>query len=74
MDACLRPGNVGTPEGALEGILNVVDRVQAGLCNVAMVCTDAGFPSAALLADSEARGIDYVARLRVLRAVTSPGV
>ena len=40
------------------------DRAQGGLCKVAMVRMDAGFPSATLLAGLEARGIDYVARLR----------
>jgi hypothetical protein len=64
LDARLRPGNVGTAEGALDVILDVVDRAQAGLCKVAMVRMDAGFPSARLLAGLEARGIDYVARLR----------
>jgi len=64
LDARLRPGNVGTAEGALDVILDVVDRAQASLCEVAMVRIDAGFPSAGLLAGLEARGIDYVARLR----------
>jgi len=64
LDARLRPGNVGTADGALDVILDVVDRAQASLCDVAMVRIDAGFPSAALLAGLEARGIDYVARLR----------
>ena len=64
LDARLRPGNVGTADGALDVILNVVDRAQASLCAVAMVRIDAGFPSASLLAGLEARGIDYVARLK----------
>ena len=64
LDARLRPGNVGTADGALDVILDVVDRAQASLCDVAMVRIDAGFPSATLLAGLEARGIDYVARLR----------
>jgi hypothetical protein len=64
LDARLRPGNVGTAEGALDVILDVVDRAQASLCEVAMVRIDAGFPSAGLLAGLEARKIDYVARLR----------
>jgi hypothetical protein len=51
LDARLRPGNVGTADGALDVILDVVDRAQAaGLCKVAMVRMDAGFPSAGLLA------------------------
>ena len=61
LDARLRAGNVGTAAGALDVILDVVDRARAQLCKVAMV---RGFPSATLLAGLEARGIDYVARLR----------
>jgi hypothetical protein len=64
LDARLRAGNVGTAEGALDVILDVVDRAQKSLCDVAMVRIDAGFPSATLLAGLEARGIDYVSRLR----------
>ncbi len=64
LDARLRAGNVGTAEGALDVILDVVDRAQASLCEVAMLRIDAGFPSATLLAGLEARGIDYVSRLR----------
>jgi len=41
-----------------------VDRAQNSLCDVAMVRIDAGFPSTTLLAGLEARGIDYVSRLR----------
>jgi len=75
LDARLRAGNVGTAEGALDVILNVVDRAQQSLCDVAMVRIDAGFPSAALLAGLEARGIDYVSRLRanpVLERMAGP--
>lgn len=64
LDARLRAGNVGTAEGALDVILDVVDRAKACLCDVAMVRIDAGFPSAGLLAGLEARKIDYVSRLR----------
>jgi Transposase DDE domain group 1 len=64
LDARLRAGNSGTAEGALDVILDVVDRAQKSFCDVAMVRIDAGFPSAALLAGLEARGIDYVSRLR----------
>ena len=64
LDARLRAGNVGTADGALDVILDVVDRAQASLCDVAMVRIDAGFPSATLLAGLEGRGIDYVARLK----------
>ncbi|GHE03844.1 hypothetical protein U879_21490 [Defluviimonas sp. 20V17] len=64
LDARLRAGNVGTADGALDVILDVVDRAQTSLCEVAMVRIDAGFPSATLLAGLDARGIDYVSRLR----------
>ncbi|QIE48019.1 IS1380 family transposase (plasmid) [Pseudohalocynthiibacter aestuariivivens] len=64
LDARLRAGNVGTAEGTLDVILDVVDRAQKSLCEVAMVRIDAGFPSSTLLAGLEARGIDYVSRLR----------
>lgn len=64
LDGRLRPGNVGTADGALDVILDGVDRAQGGLCKVAMVRMDAGFPSATLLAGLEARNIDFVARLR----------
>jgi hypothetical protein len=46
LDGRLRPGNVGTADGALDVILDVVDRAQeSGLCDVAMVRMDAGFRS-----------------------------
>lgn len=64
LDARLRAGNVGTADGALDVILDVVDRARTSFCDVAMVRIDAGFPSAALLAGLEARRIDYVSRLR----------
>ena len=49
-------------EAVLE--LAVVDRARKTLCDVAMVRIDAGVPSAALLVGLDARGIDYVSRLR----------
>ena len=69
LDARPRAGNVGTAEGALDVILDVVDRARKSFCDVAMVRIDAGFPSAALLAGLEARGIDYVSRLRANAAL-----
>jgi hypothetical protein len=45
-------------------ILDVVDRARKTFCDVAMVRIDAGFPSAALLAGLDERGIDHVSRLR----------
>lgn len=45
LHARLRPGNVGTADGALDVILDIVDRAQAAeICKVAMVRMDAGFP------------------------------
>ena len=64
LDARLRPGNVGTADGALDVILDVVDRAEASLCKITHVRIDAGFPSGALLAGLEARGVHHVARLR----------
>ena len=75
LDARLRAGNVGTADGALDVILDVVDRARKSFCDVAMVRIDAGFPSAALLAGLEDRGIDYVSRLpanRVLDRLAEP--
>nr|WP_267931711.1 transposase [Cereibacter sphaeroides] len=75
LDARLRPGNVGPADGALDVILDVVDRARKSFCDVAMVRVDAGFPSAALLAGLEARGIDDVSRLpanRVLDRLAEP--
>ena len=55
LDARFRPGNVGTADGALDVILDVVDRALKSFCDVAMVRINAGLPSAALLADLEGR-------------------
>jgi len=43
-------------DGALDVILDVVDRAQKSLCDVTMVRIDAGFPSTTLLAGLAARG------------------
>ena len=64
LDARLRAGNAGTAEGALDVILDVVDRARKSFCDVAIVRIDAGFPSATLLAGLDARDIPYVSRLR----------
>jgi hypothetical protein len=69
LDARLRAGNVASADGALDVILDVVDRARNSFCDVAMVRIDAGFPSATLLAGLEARGIDYVSRLRANAAL-----
>ena len=49
LDARLRAGNVGPADGALDVILDVVDRARKTFCDVAMVRIDAGFSSAELL-------------------------
>ena len=69
LDARLRPGNVGTADGALDVILDVVDRAEASLCKITTVRIDAGFPSGALLSGLEGRGIHHVARLRANAAL-----
>jgi len=81
LDARLRAGNVASADGALDVILDgergratgssvpANDRARRSFCDVAMVRTCAGFPSAALLAGLEARGIDYVSRLRANAAL-----
>jgi DDE family transposase len=64
LGARLRPGNAHTAEGALGFVLDLVDRLEATMCQVAMVRMDAGFPEETLLAGLEARGTPYVARIR----------
>jgi hypothetical protein len=64
LDARLRRGNAHTAEGALDFLLDLVDRVEASLCQIALVRLDAGFPDETLLAGLERRGTPYVARLR----------
>jgi len=58
--ACMRER--GAMDGALDVILDVVDRAQQSFCDVAMVRIDAGFPSAALLAGFEARDSRLMSR------------
>ena len=64
LDARLREGNVHTADGALDFILDLVDRAEDALCQVAVVRIDAGFPDDKLLGGLERRGTPYVARLR----------
>lgn len=64
LDARLRPGNAHTAAGALDFILDLVDRAKKTLCRVAMVRFDAGFPEERVLAGLEGRRIAWVARLR----------
>jgi hypothetical protein len=69
LDARLRPGNAHTAAGALDFVLDLVDRLEGAMCQVATVRMDAGFPEERLLAGLEARGTPYVARLRNNRAL-----
>ena len=69
LDARLRPGNAHTAAGALDFVLDLVDRLEGSMCQVAAVRLDAGFPEERLLAGLEARGTPYVARLRNNRAL-----
>src|SRR5918911_879076 len=69
LDARLRPGNAHTAAGALDFVLDLVDRLEGSMCQVATVRLDAGFPEERLLAGLEARGTPYVARLRNNRAL-----
>ena len=69
LDARLRPGNAHTAAGALDFVLDLVDRLEGSMCQVATVRMDAGFPEERRLAGLEARGTPYVARLRNNRAL-----
>jgi hypothetical protein len=69
LDARLREGNAHTAEGALDFILDLVDRAEETLCQVAMIRIDAGFPDERLLSGLQARGTPYVARLRNNKAL-----
>jgi hypothetical protein len=64
VDARLRRGAAHTAEGALDFIVDLLDRVESKLCQVADVRIDAGFPEDGLLTALEARGTPYVARVR----------
>ena len=59
----LRPGAVGSADGALEFIRSVVERVRR-VCESVLVRLDPGFPDGQTLTGLESAGIDYVARLR----------
>ena len=75
LDAVLRPGNVGTAAGGLDFILEQVDRCRNQLAQRVMVRFDAGFPDGKTLTGLEARGVDYMARIRnnaVLDAMAEP--
>jgi hypothetical protein len=64
LDARLRPGNAHTAAGALDFVLDLVDRLEGTMCQVAMLRMDAGFPEERLLSGLEARGTPYVSRIR----------
>ena len=63
LDGMLRPGAVGSADGALEFIQRVVERVRR-VCESVLVRLDAGFPDGQTLKGLESSGIDYVARIR----------
>ena len=63
LDGTLRPGAVGSADGALEFIQRVVGRVRR-VCESVLVRLDAGFPDGQTLKGLESAGIDYVARIR----------
>lgn len=66
IDVRLRHGKAHTAEGGLDFILQLVDRVEREVCQVAGVRIDAGFPSEPLLAGLEQRRLPtpYVARIK----------
>lgn len=64
LDGLLRPGKVHTADGALDFILDLVDRCKARMCRHAIVRIDAGFPDNDTLSGLESRKVPYVARIR----------
>ncbi len=64
LDGTLRPGAVGSADGALEFIQRVVERCRPRVCESVLVRMDAGFPDGKTLTGLESSGIDYVARIR----------
>jgi Transposase DDE domain group 1 len=64
LDLRLREGNAHTANGALSFILQLVERVERDLCQVASIRMDAGFPEDGLLSGLEARKTPYAARIR----------
>ena len=64
LDLRLREGQVHTADGALSFIMELLDRVEQQLCQVAAVRIDAGFPEENLLAALEQRKTPYVARVK----------
>ena len=64
LDGTLRPGAVGSADGALEFIQRVVERCRPRVCESVLVRMDAGFPDGKTLKGLESAGIDYVARIR----------
>lgn len=60
----MRPGNAGSAGSAKQFILDVVERAERHLCEIALVRLDAGFSSEALFATLEANGTPYIARLK----------
>ncbi len=64
IDGTLRRGAAASADGALPFIETVVERCLKRVCESVLVRLDAGFPGGQTLRGLEARGIDYVARIR----------
>jgi len=66
LGAILRPGNVGTADGAPQGLRDYLDWIQRHLAWRVTVRGDAGFPSDAMLCmlEQRLRPVDYVFRVK----------
>ena len=64
LDMTLRAGHVHTAHAATAFLFDLLERVEAELCQVSDVRGDAGFPEEALLAGLETRRKPYVFRLK----------
>jgi len=64
LDMTLRAGHVHTAHAATAFLFDLLERVEAELCQVSDVRGDAGFPEEALLAGLETRRKRYVFRLK----------
>lgn len=73
--ARLREGNVHTADGALQFVLDVIDRVEGSYAERVSVRIDAGFPDEPLLSGLEKRDVPYTSRIRknaVLERMAEP--
>ena len=66
LGAILRPGEVGTADGAVQGLRDYLDWIQRHLAWLVTVRGDAGFPSDDMLCmlEQRLRPVDYVFRVR----------